>query len=194
MRPWVSVVVLVLVAVLALWGMRAGWLGRRRRTEGLVPQLPVAPDDLGPARFGPVEAVYVSTTRAGDWLDRVAAHDLGVRSPAQVSVHDAGVLVSRTGATDVFVPAPTLRGAGTAPGIAGKVVGKDGLVVLTWQPHPDDPRGLDTGLRTRHAADRPLLVAAAAALVDAPVDTTDHAPGATGPDVTPGTAGQEEKP
>ncbi|NKY40036.1 hypothetical protein HGA02_10990, partial [Cellulomonas septica] len=50
---------------------------------------------------------------------------------------------------------------------------------LTWQPDPDDPRGLDTGLRPRHAADRPALVDAVAALID-------HTPGAP--------AGQEETP
>jgi hypothetical protein len=197
-RTSVSVVVLVVLAVLALWGMRAGWLARRRRSADVVPTLPVAPADLGATRLGPLDAVYVSTTRAGDWLDRVSAHDLGVRSPAVVEVHDAGVTITRTGATDVFVPVSTLRAAGTAPGIAGKVVGGDGVVVLTWQPDPDDPRGLDTGLRPRHAADRTRLVDALTGLVTAGATAaaapTDHAPGAPGQDATPGTAGQEEKP
>ncbi|QHT55813.1 hypothetical protein GXP71_06790 [Cellulomonas sp. H30R-01] len=179
MRTALAVAGCVALALLALWGMRSGWVARRRRTEEVVPSLPAEPADLGETRFGPVEALYVSSTRAGDWLDRVVAHDLGVRSPAVVAVHDAGVRITRTGAADVFVPADTLRAAGTAPGIAGKVVGGDGLVVLTWQPDPDDPRGLDTGLRPRHAADRPALVDAVAALID-------HTPGAP--------AGQEETP
>jgi len=177
-RTEVSVAVLVLVVVAALGGMWFGWRGRRRRSEAVVPTLPQAPADLGAARLGPLEAVYVSTTRAGDWLDRVAAHRLGVRSPATVDVFDAGVRIGRTGAPDVFVPAEALRGATTAPGMAGKFVGGDGLVVLTWQAGPDDARGLDTGLRPRHAADRPRLVEAVAALID----------------VTPGAPGQEEKP
>ncbi|GIG20361.1 hypothetical protein Cch01nite_10850 [Cellulomonas chitinilytica] len=177
-RTEVSVAILVLLVVLALGGMWIGWRGRRRRSEGVVPALPEAPAGLGTARLGPLDAVYVSTTRAGDWLDRVPAHGLGVRSPATVEVFDAGVRIGRTGAPDVFVPAAALRGATTAPGMAGKVVGGEGLVVLTWQADPDDPRGLDTGLRPRHAADRPRLVEAVAALID----------------VTPGTPGQEEKP
>jgi hypothetical protein len=161
----VSVAVLVVIAVLVLWAMRAGWNHRRARTAELVGALPSVPDHLGPALAQPVEAVYVSTTRAGDWLDRVVAHDLGVRSGATVSVHDAGVLVARTGAPDVFLPVGALRAAGTAPGIAGKVTGGDGLVVLTWLPDPTDERGLDTGLRPKHHADGPLLVDAVSTLI-----------------------------
>ena len=163
-REGVSVVVLLAVLALVLWGMRAGWNHRRARTAD-VGVLPSAPADLGAAHGEPIEAVYVSTTRAGDWLDRVVAQDLGVRSGATVSVHDAGVLVARTGTTDVFIPTNALRAAGTAPGMAGKYVGKEGLVVLTWAPDPTDERGLDTGLRTKHTADGPLLVDAVNALM-----------------------------
>jgi len=164
-REAVSVVVLLAIAALVLWAMRAGWNHRRARTAEYVGVLPTAPDDLGAVRTGPLDAVYVSTTRAGDWLDRVVAQDLGVRSGARVSVHDTGVLVARTGAPDVFLPVAALRAAGTAPGMAGKVVGRDGLVVLTWQPDPTDERGLDTGLRPKHHADGPLLVDAVSALI-----------------------------
>lgn len=165
MRQTVAVVVLVLLAALALWRMRVGWVHRRRRTQDLVPALPVAPAELGARRLGPLDAVYVSTTRAGDWLDRVPAQGLGVRSPARVEVHDAGVSIARTGAPDLFVPRGALRGIGTAPGIAGKVVGGEGLAVLTWQADAADPRGLDTGLRLRHTADRSRLVQAVSTLI-----------------------------
>lgn len=176
MRQLLGVAVCVLVVVLALWGMRRGWRRRSAATAPLVAHLPEQPAELGARRAEPVEATYVSTTRAGDWLDRVAAADLGVRSPASVEVYDAGVQIRRTGARDVFIPATALRAAATAPGIAGKVVAGDGLVVLTWQADADDARGLDTGLRPRHAADRPRLVAAVTDLI-----TT-----------TPGAAGAQE--
>ncbi|UJP38956.1 PH-like domain-containing protein [Cellulomonas palmilytica] len=164
-RQSVTAVVLLVVVVLVWWGMRAGWEHRRRRTQDVVPTIPAVRDDLGALLAGPFEAVYVSTTLAGDWLERVVANDLGVRSRAEVSVHATGVLVRRTGAHDVFVPRESLRGAGRASGIAGKVVGRDGLVVVSWLPPgaPDD-RGLDTGLLPRHAADRDALLAAVAAL------------------------------
>ncbi|KRD45115.1 hypothetical protein ASE38_14080 [Cellulomonas sp. Root930] len=157
-RQAVSTVVLVLVVIVVFWGMRAGWRARTRRSSTLVPALPAAPAVLGAERLGPVEATYVSTTRAGDWLDRVTAEGLGVRSPAQISVFDAGVRITRQGATDLFVPASAVRSATGAPGMAGKVVGGEGLVVLTWQADTDDPRGLDTGLRPKHAADRERLI------------------------------------
>ncbi|WP_208012551.1 hypothetical protein [Cellulomonas shaoxiangyii] len=165
MPAWLSVTLLLVVLVLALWGMRAGWRNRARRTALLVPALPTAPADPGAARTEPAEAVYVSSTRAGDWLDRVVAHDLGVRSPAQVQVHDAGVLVRRTGARDVWVPADRLTAVGTTRGQAGKFVGPDGLVVLTWVPDPTTGTALDTALRLRHEADKDPLLTAARALV-----------------------------
>ena len=71
-----------------------------------------------------------------------------------MSVFDTGVRIDRQGAPDLFVPADALRSAAAAPAMAGKVVGGEGLVVLTWQADPADDRGLDTGLRPKHAADR----------------------------------------
>ncbi|MDR7380680.1 hypothetical protein [Promicromonospora iranensis] len=141
-------------------------IGRRRlaqRTTTLVPRPPAVPgpDHVGPVRFGPLEAVYVSTTLHGDWLARVGAHGLGDRSNCLVSVHDGGVLVEREGAEDLWVPVNAIRSAGLAPGMAGKYVGADGLVVLTWAvPEADDVAAalVDTGLRTRRAEDRGALV------------------------------------
>ncbi len=159
---WGSVLVLLVLLGLALHGMRHGWRARARRTAGWVAAVPVRPGDLGARRAAPVEATYVSSTRAGEPLERVVAHDLGVRSAALVHVHDTGVLVKRTGAEDLFVPAADLRAVGTAPGMAGKVVGGRGLVVLTWQA---DGARIDTGLRLRRRADQPTLLAAAASLL-----------------------------
>jgi len=165
----VAVGIWIVIALALLAVMWFGWRGRSRRSRALVPGLPARPDDaaLGEARTQPVDAVYVSSTTAGDWLDRVASHDLGFRSNATVQVFGGGVVVEREGAKDVFVPAAAVVEARTAPGMAGKFVGKDGLVVVTWRlaaPGADGTVTLDTGLRTRHAADRPLLVDAVNAL------------------------------
>lgn len=174
MPPAISSVLVLGLGALGLWGMWRGWQHRTRRTGALVPALPTVPADgsadLGRPRTDPVEATYVSTTVAGDWLDRVTAHDLGLRGPAVTQVFDGGVRILRPGATDLFIPATALRAAGTAPGIAGKVVGGDGIVLLTWRA-PGEPAGegilLDTGLHTRHRADRPRLVEAIATLARA---------------------------
>ena len=167
MPTWASVTMLVLVLALAGWGMWYGWRERTRRSAVAVPAPPAVPDDLGALLLGPLDGTYVSTTRSGDWLDRVSAHDLGVRSAAQVEVHTGGVLLRRQGARDVLVPGDRLRAVGTAPGMAGKFVGGEGLVVLTWSAG-DDASGdlgaqsaavlLDTGVRLRRKADRARLL------------------------------------
>ncbi len=183
-----TLAIVLLIALAIFLVLYVTLIGRRRlaqRTTTVVPVPPAVPDGngsggngsggngVGPVRFGPLEAVYVSTTLHGDWLARVGAHGLGDRSRALVSVHDGGsghdnapgydggVLVERDGADDLWLPVGSIRSAGLAPGMAGKYVGADGLVVLTWAvPEADGvPAALvDTGLRTRRAEDRGGLV------------------------------------
>lgn len=146
---------LLLVAVPILWGlMWWGWRGRVRRHRDMA-ALPVAPQDFLPDQLEPVEGTYVSTTTEGDWLDRVVAHGLGVRSPVAVSLGAAGLLLARRGAADVWIPATALRGVRKESGMAGKYVGGQGLVVVTWA-HAE--ASLDTGLRLRRADDADRLV------------------------------------
>ena len=179
MKDPLGIAALAALVVVALGAMRLGWRHRVARSEASVGPIPAVPDvaALGEPTWGPAEATYVSTTAAGDWLDRVAAHDLGVRSRADVSVHPSGVLVARTGARDVFIPAAALRDVMRSPGIAGKVVGRDGLVVLRWEL---DGNGLDTGLRPRHAADRATLLDAVRPLIT----TAQPGPAGSAPDVS----------
>lgn len=159
---------LLLLLVPLLWGlMWWGWRGRRRRQAGVVAPA-TTPEHLGEPVVGPLEAVYVSSTRAGDWLDRVVVHGLGERSAATVAVHPEGVLVARTGAPDLWVPAGSLDDVRRDRGAAGKFVDAEGLVVLTWRLGDD---ALDTYLRTRYEDDREPLAAAARALVDARTGT-----------------------
>lgn len=146
--------VLMLALVPVVWALIwVGWRGRARR-QGDVASLPAVPDDLSDIVFGPVEATYVSTTSAGDWLDRIAVGGLGVRSAAEVGVHPGGVLLARTGAPGVWVPRTALTAVRRERGMAGKFVDRDGLVVLTWTL---GDRLLDTGLRVRRETDRDAL-------------------------------------
>ena len=55
--------------------------------------LPAVPADPGPPVGDPIDGRYLASTTAGDWLDRVVVHGLGVPSRAQV-------LVTRTGVAD----------------------------------------------------------------------------------------------
>lgn len=152
----VPVAVLAAITLLLFVAMYRGWRARSRRLAvPELPALPAAPHDP------PIEGVYVATTLADQPWERVVARGLGTRSTVEIRVlgpgpdgAGGGVLLTRRGARDIFVPATRLRGVRRASGMIGKVVETDGLVVLTWQVGDTI---LDTGLRTRYAAERPLL-------------------------------------
>lgn len=154
MPLWAYLGLLALFAGVALVSIYLGWRHRVARTEPLLAALPAMPDDdeLGAPLTAELSATYVSTTSSGDWLDRVAAGDLGVRSVASVRVFPAGVRVLRTGARDVFIGARDLL-AVRAPDRPGA-----DQIVLTWEVGPGFP--LDTALRVRRRADRAALASA----------------------------------
>lgn len=170
-REAVGILTLALLVLGLLTAMRAGWLRRGRRTAAVVEPPPPVPEDeeLGAVRFGPVEGSYVSTTFAGQPFERVTAHGLGVRGRAEVCVHESGVRITRNGAAELFLPATALRTVSRTAGMAGSTVGRGGLVVLTWVL---GAQALDTGVRTRFAADRQKLTDAVAALATPDGPTT----------------------
>ncbi|MTD12949.1 transporter [Nakamurella sp. YIM 132087] len=178
-----------LVAFIALMAglLLLGWRHRAGRQVD-IPALPEVPATLGADLVEPLAGVYVATTRSGSWQDRVVVHTLGRRAAAEVRAVPEGVLIDRVGETPVFIPAASITMIGTAPGIAGKVIGQpDGILVISWRL---GSRLLDSGIR---AEDRDLQqdwIAAARGLVsdagdfDTPIDTpTTDAP-ATAPEGT----------
>jgi hypothetical protein len=142
---------LVLIGV-ALALIAVGWRNRLRRQSDVEP-LPEVPAELG-APLAAADGQYVASTTAGDWLDRIAVHNLGIRTNAKLSVHPEGVLFERAGAGPVFIPAGRLTGVRQESGMAGKFVEKDGLLVLSWMLGSHE---LDTGYRTRRAEDKAVL-------------------------------------
>jgi hypothetical protein len=140
----VVAVVFVLLAI--------GWRNRLKRQSDVeqLPQVPAAPGE--PTAVA--EGQYVATTTAGDWLDRIAVHGLGIRTNATLAVYPHGVLYERSGAPALYLPASSLTGVRQDSGMAGKFVEKDGLLVLGWTL---GAHGLDTGFRTRRADDKDVL-------------------------------------
>ncbi|MFE9370871.1 hypothetical protein ACFYM2_14055 [Streptomyces sp. NPDC006711] len=146
---------LALFVALVYWLMRQGWQWRRRLQSDL-PALPAAPQEPGEVKLR-LSGRYHGSTTAGQWLDRIVAHGLGVRSKAELTLTDAGLIVVRPGANDFFVPAEQLHEARLDKGIAGKVLTEGGLLVITWD-HGD--RLIDSGFRSDRAEEHPAWVEA----------------------------------
>lgn len=175
-------IVLACVAFFAvcLGGMRLGWVHRARRQSDL-PALAVAPADPGPPLAPPMTGLYVGTTAAEHWQDRVVARSLGLRADATATLTTAGLVIDRVGADPVFIPAGSIVGAGLGSGLAGKVVGPGGLLIVRWRPggaagtgdaesEADSDAGeLDTGLRADDKSLYPDWVAALDRLTGRPV-------------------------
>ncbi|MFI0720264.1 hypothetical protein [Streptomyces sp. NPDC021224] len=144
------VVGLALVVGLVYWLMRQGWQWRRTLQGGL-PALPQPPETTGGVLLQD-EGRYHGSTTAGQWLDRIVAHGLGVRSRAGLTLTDQGLDVDRTGAPGFFVPTAALRGARLDKGIAGKVLTEGGLLVVTWE---HGGTLIDSGFRLDSSARHP---------------------------------------
>jgi hypothetical protein len=147
------IVGLALFVALVYWLMRQGWQWRRTLQGGL-PELPQAPEEPGEALLT-LDGRYHGSTTAGQWLDRIVAHGLGVRSKVRLTLTEQGLDVDRTGAPAFFVPVDALRGARLDKAIAGKVLTEGGLLVVTWEL---GGTLIDSGFRSDHAAEHPRWV------------------------------------
>ena len=152
-----TVVMLAVIAGIYLLMWR-GWRKRQQRQADVEPPQSLA--EAWDAEHDPgdgFEAVYVSTTRSGDWLDRIAVHGFGNRSLAAVALYPHGIFIDRSGhgEPDISIPAEAVRDARPATGMAGKYLREEGIVVITWQ-HGDHV--LDTGVKPRFEADRDELL------------------------------------
>ncbi len=122
-----------------------GWRGRQKRQADTIGTLPEVPADLGSTIIEPSSGLYVGSTIAPSWQDRIAVGDIGHRATAELSRHDRGILLARTGESSIWIPGESIRAIRTERGLAGKVMSKDGLLVIRWML----PTGteIDTGFR-----------------------------------------------
>ncbi|MYV98894.1 hypothetical protein [Streptomyces sp. SID3343] len=156
---WIGICLAFVLAVYLL--MWRAWNKRVKRQAGL-PALPLAPAEGGPPLLPQLSGRYFASTTAGDWLDRIAAHGLGTRSPVDLTLRADGLVVERPAAADFFIPVAALTGARHEKGIAGKVLPEGGLMVVTWR-HGDTT--LDSGFRSDHPADHDAWIEALTRLI-----------------------------
>lgn len=136
-----AIVAFFLLCVLAMWW---GYRNRARRQHAALPRFPQPPETLDDDLLTPVTGVYISTTTAKSWQDRVAVGDVGFRAAATMRLTGDGVLFDRAGADRVWIPAGSVVSARTDRAIAGKVMKRDGLIVVRWRLGEHE---LDTGFR-----------------------------------------------
>jgi len=122
----------VLFAVVVYALMLRGWRSRQRR-QGDLPPPPRPPAEPAGVLVGAVPGLFVGTTYAGDWLDRVAVHNLSDRSAGWLELAGDGVHVEREGLPELYLPYDVITEATPGDRLAGKVMGRGGLLLLTWR-------------------------------------------------------------
>lgn len=137
---------LVLVVLAGLFALMAlGWRNRGRRQAAAVGEIPTTPEQLDELVFGPVSGVYVGSTVAPHWQDRVAVGDWGFRAAVNLSRYADGYLMERGRGNPMWIADSRLVEVRRSSKLAGKVMPGDGLLVLRWEL----PTGtvIDTGFR-----------------------------------------------
>lgn len=122
-----------------------GWRNRGQRQAASVGDMPTVPADLGEPLRGPHTGLYLGSTMAPSWQDRVAVGDIGDRANATITGYASGILIERSGASSIWIADDAIAAVRTERGIAGKAMTKDGVLVIRWTL----PTGtqIDSGLR-----------------------------------------------
>lgn len=79
-----------------------------------------------------IDGLFIGTSPQGDWIRRVMAQGLGVRSRAQLQWGSVGIYIERIGETSFFIPRAHILDAQFGRGVAGTVRAKDSVLVLRW--------------------------------------------------------------
>ena len=139
-----AAVVAVATAVV-IQAMMRGWRHRAERQAALIGTLPAMPVTVGPAIIPPIKGLYVGSTLAPHWNDRVAVGDLGDRAKAVMTRYPEGIMLQRTGASPIWIPDDSIGAIRTERAIAGKAMTHEGILAIRWRL----PSGteIDTGFR-----------------------------------------------
>lgn len=156
MEKLIPTLICVAVVALCFFGIWRGWKSRLKRQSTMFGSL----KDV-PARYDGFEAEaafegeYVSTTMFGDALNRVGFDQLGFKTKSTLLIYSDGIIFTRNGAKDLWIPAKKLAVITTGRGMIGKVVERDGLIVIGWTL---DGHRVQTGFRTRYADQKKIAL------------------------------------
>lgn len=146
--PTLIMVAIVAVIFLLMW---RGWKARQA-SFGSLPAPRRPKEDVTTEPFA---GMYVATALASDPLERVNVHGLGVRTGARVFVESHGVVFALDGVGEFEIPTDAIVDVGSASGMIGKFVEKDGLVVIQWTLGSTE---VCTGFRPRVATEKKELI------------------------------------
>jgi hypothetical protein len=141
-----AAVLVVLIAVIIQLMMR-GWRRRGEHQTELIGSLPDVPDTVGEAIVS-TRGLYVGSTLAPAWNERITAGDLGYRSKAVLTRYPEGIMLERVHAKPIWIPQESITAIRTERGIAGKVAARIGILAIRWRV----PLGveIDTGFRANN--------------------------------------------
>jgi hypothetical protein len=137
--------VLVVVIGFVLRAMMRGWRRRAERQVEMIGALPSLPDTVGMATIPATKGLYVGSTMAPSWHDRVVVGDLGYRTKAVLTRYPEGIMVQRSGAGPIWIPDESIVAIRTERGMVGKALTHEGILAIRWRL----PSGaeIDTGFR-----------------------------------------------
>lgn len=77
--------------------------------------------------------MYVSSTPAGEPLQRLSLPGLRYRGPAQLSIYEDGITIAVRAEQPVHIAATRVTGSAVARVRIGKAVEQDGLTLIQWR-------------------------------------------------------------
>jgi len=143
---FIGVCVLIVLGLLSMFYLLITGNKKKQAAQAeLIGELPPTPADLGAEQRGPDTGLYLGSTMAPSWQNRVVVGDISDRASATIAEFAEGILISRQGASDIWIPRAAITAVRTERGIAGKVMSADGVLVIRWVL----PSGteIDTGIR-----------------------------------------------
>lgn len=129
---WLIGAALLLVFVLLLLGLRAGWRAKSRR-QADIPPPPAASVVTGDVVERLDDVHYVATTLDERPLERIVDGPLAFRGRCLLEIAEDGVRVTIRGTEPFSIPAAAIDEVGARTTTIDRTVERDGLTSISWR-------------------------------------------------------------